>query len=84
MLQVVFFARVKEELGCGRLELQWSEGSATVGALKEQLCQRENGAWRNVLSEDNLICAINHAVVDDAMAIADNDEVAFFPPVTGG
>ena len=84
MLQVVFFARVKEELGCARLEMQWSEDIATVGALKEQLCQRESGAWRDVLCEDNLICAVNHTVVDDAVALKDDDEVAFFPPVTGG
>ncbi len=84
MLHIVFFARVKEELGCPGLELQWSERCATVGAVKEQLCQQANGAWRDVLCEDNLICAVNHTVVDDAMALADNDEVAFFPPVTGG
>lgn len=84
MLHIVFFARVKEELGCPGLELQWDEHCATVGTLKEQLCQRENGAWRDVLREDNLICAVNHTVVDDAMALVDNDEVAFFPPVTGG
>ena len=84
MLHIVFFARVKEELACPGLELQWSESLTTVGSLKEQLCQRENGAWRDVLCEDNLICAVNHTVSDDAVALADNDEVAFYPPVTGG
>ena len=84
MLHIVFFARVKEELGCPGLELQWDERCATVRALKEQLCERENGSWRDVLCEDNLICAVNHSVVDDARELADNDEVAFFPPVTGG
>ena len=84
MLHIVFFARVKEELSCPGLELQWSENITTVGSLKEQLCQRENGAWRDVLREDNLICAVNHAVSDDAVTLSDNDEVAFYPPVTGG
>jgi molybdopterin synthase sulfur carrier subunit len=84
MLHIVFFARVKEELACPGIELQWNESFTTVGSLKEQLCQRENGAWRDVLSEDNLICAVNHTVSDDAVALADNDEVAFYPPVTGG
>ena len=84
MLHFVFFARVKEELGCPGFEMQWNEHCVTVGALKEQLCARENGSWRDVLSEDNLICAVNHTVVDAAAPLADNDEVAFFPPVTGG
>ena len=84
MLHIVFFARVKEELGCAGFELQWNEGCVTVGALKQQLFERENGSWRDVLAQDNLICAVNHSVVDDTKALADNDEVAFFPPVTGG
>ncbi len=84
MLHIVFFARVKEELGCSGLEMKWNARCATVAALKEQLCKRENGSWRDVLCEDNLICAVNHSVVDNTKALADNDEVAFFPPVTGG
>jgi molybdopterin synthase sulfur carrier subunit len=84
MLRIVFFARVKEELGCPGLELRYSEDCKTVGLLKEQLCQQETGSWRDVLSEDNLICAVNHTVADDTVVIADNDEVAFYPPVTGG
>jgi molybdopterin synthase sulfur carrier subunit len=84
MLHIVFFARVKEELGCSGLELQWNEHCLTVRALKDQLSERVNGSWRDVLSEDNLICAVNHSVVDDAWELVDNDEVAFFPPVTGG
>ena len=84
MLRIVFFARVKEELGCSGLELHYSESCNTVGALKEQLCQRESGSWREILSEDNLICAVNHTVANDTVVIADSDEVAFYPPVTGG
>ncbi len=84
MLHIVFFARVKEELGCSGLELSYSEDCNTVGALKEQLCRRENGSWREVLSEDNLICAVNHTVATDTIVLADSDEVAFYPPVTGG
>ena len=84
MLRIVFFARVKEELGCDKIELEWEGERATVGLLKQKLYARDSGRWGGVLSEDNIICAVNHAVVEDNAPLADGDEVAFFPPVTGG
>ena len=84
MLQIVFFARVKEELACPGLKLQWGEALATVGSLKQHLADMGNGRWREVLSEENIICAVNHTVAADSAALVDGDEVAFYPPVTGG
>lgn len=84
MLHIVFFARVKEQLGCAKLELEWGSDLSTVAGLQEHLCERNNGQWREVLSEDNIIRAVNHTVVSGDAALRDNDEVAFYPPVTGG
>ena len=84
MLRIVFFARVKEELGCDNMELELEGECATVGLLKQKLYARDNGRWREVLSEDNIICAVNHTVAEDNTPLAAGDEVAFFPPVTGG
>jgi molybdopterin synthase sulfur carrier subunit len=84
MLRIVFFARVKEQLGCSQLELEWDASLNTIDAVQEYLCARENDQWREVLSEPNIICAVNQTVVTDDAAVCDNDEVAFFPPVTGG
>lgn len=84
MLRIVFFARVKEQLACSNLELEWNARLATIDALQEHLCARENGQWREVLSEPNIIRALNQTVVTGDAAVCDNDEVAFFPPVTGG
>lgn len=84
MLHIVFFARVKEQLGCAKLELEWDEALASIDALQEQLCAREDGAWREVLSEDNIIRAVNQTVVAGDAVLCDGDEIAFFPPVTGG
>ena len=84
MLHIVFFARVKEQLRCATLELAWDEGLATVDALQELLCTRGNGSWREVLSEDNIIRALNQTVVSGDAVLHDGDEIAFFPPVTGG
>ena len=50
--------------------------------LRAYLAQR-GGAWQ-VLAEPNLMCARNEELCKLDEALADGDEVAFFPPVTGG
>lgn len=84
MLQVLFFARVKEELGCAELRLEWSDDVARLDALQEKLCAEHGERWRSVLGQDNMIRAVNHTVVEGDIALSDGDEVAFYPPVTGG
>ena len=84
MLNLVFFARVKEQLGCARMTLDWDESLATLEGLKSHLCSLNGETWVKVLNEDNLVCAVNQIVVDQNHKISDGDEVAFFPPVTGG
>jgi len=84
MLKVLFFARIREELGCASLELPWEAGAANLEALQERLCRNGDGRWREVLCQDNLIRAVNQQVVEGNHRLADGDEIAFFPPVTGG
>ena len=83
MLKVVFFARVREQLDCAGLELEWEPG-LDLDALQARLVDQGGELWRRVLAEDNLVRAVNHVVAADNPALADGDEVAFFPPVTGG
>lgn len=84
MLHIVFFAQIKEQLACANIDLEWSDALSTVKALQEHLCSRENGQWREVLGQANIICAVNHTVATDNVVLNDCDEIAFFPPVTGG
>ncbi|RLA49564.1 MAG: molybdopterin converting factor subunit 1 [Gammaproteobacteria bacterium] len=84
MLKVLFFARIKEQLDCGALELEWQDAVADLDGLQEQLCAAHGDQWREVLGQDNMIRAVNQTVVDGNRALRDGDEVAFFPPVTGG
>lgn len=84
MLNVLFFARIKEELNCSGLEVPWSNTVADLNSLQAQLCQTGGQRWQEVLGQDNMVRAVNQAVVSDNIALSDGDEVAFFPPVTGG
>jgi molybdopterin converting factor subunit 1 len=83
VITVRFFASLREQLGTGELEVA-AAGVPTVAALVERLSAERGEAWREALSVPQLIVAINHQVTDRAAALADGDEVALFPPVTGG
>jgi len=84
MLKVLFFASVKERLGCAELALDWQQGVADLEGLQRRLCEEGGPAWAEVLSQSNMIRAVNQVVVAGNAALRDGDEVAFFPPVTGG
>ena len=83
-MKVLFFARVREALDCPALELAWQDDMASLDALQAHLCEARGENWSDVLGEENLIRAVNQVVVEGNCALQDGDEVAFFPPVTGG
>ncbi len=84
MIKVLFFARVREQLGCASLELPWSGQGLDLTGLQERLCVEHGDTWRAILAQANMIRAVNQIVVPDNCVLHDGDEVAFFPPVTGG
>lgn len=72
-----FFAVLREQMGT-RAERTLPAG-ATVGALWRELV-----AERPSLGDVNVRFAVNQTYVDPGHRLADGDEVAFFPPVSGG
>jgi molybdopterin synthase sulfur carrier subunit len=84
MLTVLFFAGVREQLGSASLQLQWTDVGLDLDALQEQLCREHGKRWREVLAQENMIRAVNQVVIPGNCTLQDGDEVAFFPPVTGG
>ena len=84
MIAVLYFARLKESLNYSTEEMDLPDGVKTIAQLKTHLAQRGE-AWANLFNGKQTIrAAINHALVDNESAVKDGDEVAFFPPVTGG
>jgi sulfur-carrier protein len=84
VLKVLFFARVREQLGCESLDVTWPDKGLDLDSLQAQLCREHGAQWREVLMQDNMVRAVNQQVVAGNSALSDGDEVAFFPPVTGG
>jgi molybdopterin synthase sulfur carrier subunit len=81
---VRFFASVKEQLGKELEEIELPAGISTVGGLRAHLRAR-GGRWAEVLAETRRVtAAVNQDMVKPGAAIKPGDEVAFFPPVTGG
>lgn len=83
MIRVLFFARLREQLGESGLDLPAEEAGASVGELLTRLRERDP-RWSEALGETNLLCAVNHQQATHSDSLADGDEVAFYPPVTGG
>lgn len=79
-----FFASVRETLGTSTETLALTAGLDTVGAVRAHLIAR-GGAWAEALGEGRALrMACNQIMCNADSAVADGDEVAFFPPVTGG
>ena len=84
MLRVLFFGRFREELGCAELELVLDNSSADLDSLLSRLVAERGDKWSQVLMQNNVIRAVNQTVANENMSLSDGDEIAFFPPVTGG
>ena len=83
-IKVLYFARIKEAVNYSTEEITLPGGISTVTALKNHLAQRGE-IWASLFNGKQTIrAAINHELVSDLTAIKAGDEVAFFPPVTGG
>lgn len=83
-INILYFARIKESVNYSSENIDLPEDVATVTALKNYLALRGEN-WANLFNGTQVIrAAINHALVDDMATIHAGDEVAFFPPVTGG
>jgi sulfur-carrier protein len=83
-VKVLFFAGLREQLGTSSLEVEVPAGVTTVAGLRGFLAEKNN-SWKEVLAEKKLIrAAVNQDMVEQGAKLKAGDEVAFFPPVTGG
>lgn len=83
MIKVLFFASLREQLGCEQLQLETADAGSTLSQLMSHL-QQKGEQWHVALSQPSLLMAVNQEMARRTTSIKAGDEVAFFPPVTGG
>ena len=64
-------------------QIDLPDGINTISALAGWL-QERNDTWRTALGDSRLHVAVNQKIVNPDCPVNDGDEVAWFPPVTGG
>jgi len=83
MLSIVFFAQTREIIGQGEFSLPFQPAFNNLEAIRSHLATT-NDKWDLALTRDKLIVAVNQEMSPWDTVINDGDEIAFFPPVTGG
>jgi len=81
-IRVLYFASLREQVGTPGEDLD--ESPATVAGLRNLLMAR-GGAWQSALAQGRALrVAVNQEMAQPTTPVKPGDEVAFFPPVTGG
>jgi len=85
-MKLCYFAWIKEEVG--RAEENFDTSSINLSGLLEALCAK-GAKYNDVFSKPERFCiSINNRLVSSDIesygALNNNDEIAFFPPVSGG
>jgi sulfur-carrier protein len=80
MVTILYFARIREAVGVGEERIDLPTGVASVADLAAWLAVRHP-----IFAErDRLRVAVDQVMASFDTPIADHQEIAFFPPVTGG
>lgn len=82
MIEVLYFAWVRERIGVPRERLE--TGAATVADLVEELKAREERYAAAFADVSALRVALDQELADFSAPLSGVREVAFFPPMTGG
>ncbi|MFT7689172.1 MAG: molybdopterin synthase sulfur carrier subunit [Candidatus Azotimanducaceae bacterium] len=82
-VNIKLFASLREQLGQQALCLDIEPG-VTITELSRILGEVNGSEWSSILTEDNVITAVNKIIVERTHVLQNNDELAYFPPVTGG
>ena len=83
-MKLLYFSWVRERIGRDEEDLALPAGVATVGALLDWLATRGPGYAAALADLRAIRVAVNQDYADESHPLAPHDEVALFPPVTGG
>ena len=84
MLKIVYFASLKDKIGRSEEMLELPAGVENLDQLVVALSAKHGEVWSAVINGFTILNAVNHEMCERSQPIKDGDEIAFFPPVTGG
>ncbi len=84
MVKILYFAWVRERIGTASEDVTLPDDVATVKDLVAWQRGRGDGFAEAFAEGDLVRCAVNQSHVSLDHPVKDGDEIAFFPPVTGG
>ncbi len=84
MIAVHFFASIREALGVEYKTFDLPADVETVEQLVGFMAQQYGENWSDILGKGSVMVAVNHEMAERSASLQAGDEVAFFPPVTGG
>jgi molybdopterin synthase sulfur carrier subunit len=84
VVTLLYFASLRERVGVSREQVALPSGNSTVSALVEQLRARDSRWTEAFAPERQWRVAVNQQMASAATPVRPGDEIAFFPPVTGG
>jgi len=82
MIHVLFFAQLREQLKTDQVQVS-IDTPCTVQDIQDWILT-QHPEWKDVIKGRPLMAAVNQNKVSSDAIVNDSDEVAFFPPVTGG
>ena len=83
MIHLRYFASLRETLGVDNEQVELPDGVENVAALTRWLQGRDE-RWHSALSNPQLLVAVNQEIMPADTSVHNGDEIAWFPPVTGG
>jgi len=78
-MKILYFASLKENLNTDHDEIN-VVSPVSISSIKKLLIDK----YGEQHFPDNILCAVNHEMANESTKVCESDEVAFFPPVTGG
>jgi sulfur-carrier protein len=78
-IRILYFGRLAEAVGVRQAELELAEGDTLLETVRQQLVSSHPA-----LDDPTIRVAVNQTLANENLTINDGDELAFFPPVSGG
>lgn len=83
MIKILYFAKTRETIGKGEEMLELPAGPVTVADVMNLLVARGE-PYNSAFEDSRILAAINQEMTSLSSPVSEGDELAFFPPVTGG